>query len=188
MSRKMKSLYVLIFFSAFSSSILYAQSIKIERRILATDTVSTGGIKVPVSSDDAEQENNEMDALFDDDIDAGWEGAPEDQNILTAGLRFRQIDIPQGAKIDSAFLTIWSHEGKSAEDIANINIYVDANVNAPTFKLDSLIFFIALKVFILMMLLLFFLIPFVFLFFSFYPLMKIESFLQNTDTLAYLFF
>ena len=135
----MKSLYVLIFFSAFSSSILYAQSIKIERRILATDTVSTGGVKVPVSTDDAEQENNEMDALFDDDIDAGWEGAPEDQNILTAGLRFRQIDIPQGAKIDSAFLTIWSHEGKSAEDIANINIYVDANVNAPTFKLDSLI-------------------------------------------------
>jgi DNA-binding beta-propeller fold protein YncE len=139
MSRKMKSLYVLIFCSAFSSSILYAQSIKIERRILATDTVSTGGVKVPVSTDDAEQENNEMDALFDDDIDAGWEGAPEDQNILTAGLRFRQIDIPQGAKIDSAFLTIWSHEGKSAEDIANINIYVDANVNAPTFKLDSLI-------------------------------------------------
>jgi hypothetical protein len=71
MSRKMKSLYVLIFFSAFSSSILYAQSIKIERRILATDTVSTGGVKVPVSTDDAEQENNEMDALFDDDIDAG---------------------------------------------------------------------------------------------------------------------
>jgi hypothetical protein len=80
-----------------------------------------------------------MDALFDDDLDAGWEGAPEDQNILTAGIRFRQIDIPQGAKIDSAFITIWSHEGKSADDIANINIYVDANINAPTFKLDSLI-------------------------------------------------
>ena len=135
----MKYLYVLIIISAFSSSILYAQSIKIERRILATDTILTGGVKVPVSTDDAEQENNEMDALFDDDLDAGWEGAPEDQNILTAGIRFRQIDIPQGAKIDSAFITIWSHEGKSADDIANINIYVDANVNAPTFKLDSLI-------------------------------------------------
>lgn len=135
----MKYLYLLIIISAFSSSILYAQSIKIERRILATDTVLTGGVKVPVSADDAEQENNEMDALFDDDLDAGWEGAPEDQNILTAGMRFRQIDIPQGAKIDSAFITIWSHEGKSTEDMANINIYVDANVNAPTFKLDSLI-------------------------------------------------
>ena len=135
----MKYLYVLIIISAFSSSILYAQSIKIERRILATDTILTGGVKVPVSTDDAEQENNEMDALFDDDLDAGWEGAPEDQNILTAGIRFRQIDIPQGAKIDSAFITIWSHEGKSADDIANINIYVDANINAPTFKLDSLI-------------------------------------------------
>lgn len=135
----MKFLYVLIIISAFSSSILYAQSIKIERRILATDTLLTGGVKVPVSADDAEQENNEMDALFDDDLDAGWEGAPEDQNILTAGMRFRQIDIPQGAKIDSAFITIWSHEGKSTDDIANINIYVDANVNAPTFKLDSLI-------------------------------------------------
>lgn len=135
----MKYLYVLIIISAFSSSILYAQSIKIERRILATDTILTGGVKVPVSTDDAEQENNEMDALFDDDLDAGWEGAPEDQNILTAGIRFRQIDIPQGAKIDSAFITIWSHEGKSADDISNINIYVDANINAPTFKLDSLI-------------------------------------------------
>ncbi len=135
----MKYLYVLIIISAFSSSILYAQSIKIERRILATDTILTGGVKVPVSTDDAEQENNEMDALFDDDLDAGWEGATEDQNILTAGIRFRQIDIPQGAKIDSAFITIWSHEGKSADDIANINIYVDANINAPTFKLDSLI-------------------------------------------------
>ena len=135
----MKYLNVLIIISAFSSSILYAQSIKIERRILATDTILTGGVKVPVSTDDAEQENNEMDALFDDDLDAGWEGAPEDQNILTAGIRFRQIDIPQGAKIDSAFITIWSHEGKSADDIANINIYVDANINAPTFKLDSLI-------------------------------------------------
>jgi len=139
MSRKITTSISVIFVLVFSLSFLHAQSIKIERRILATDTVSTGGNKVPVSTDDAEQENNEMDALYDDDIDVGWEGAPEDQNILTAGLRFRQIDIPQGAKIDSAFLTVWSHEGKSAEDIANMNIYLDANVNAPTFSLDSLI-------------------------------------------------
>jgi hypothetical protein len=91
------------------TSPLYAQSIKFERRILPTDTVTSNGVRVPVSSDDAEQENDKMDALFDDDLDAGWEGAPEDQNILTAGLRFRQIDVPQGARIDSAFITLWSH-------------------------------------------------------------------------------
>jgi len=121
------------------TSPLYAQSIKFERRILPTDTVTSNGVRVPVSSDDAEQENDKMDALFDDDLDAGWEGAPEDQNILTAGLRFRQIDVPQGARIDSAFITLWSHEGKSVEDVAVITIKADAGTNAPTFSLDSLI-------------------------------------------------
>lgn len=135
----MQSICTFLFFCLFLAGGLTAQSIKFERRILATDTVLNNGIRVPVSSDDAEQENNEMDALFDDDLDAGWEGAPEDQNILTAGLRFRQIDIPQGARIDSAFITVWSHEGKSVEDRAVITIKADASANAPTFTLDSLI-------------------------------------------------
>lgn len=53
------------------------------------------------SSDDAEQESDEIDALFDDDIDTGWEGAPKDFNILTCCLRFQNICIPKGARIKS---------------------------------------------------------------------------------------
>lgn len=114
-------------------------SAKVESTIMVTDTIVDNQAKIAVSSDDAEQENNEIDALFDDDIDAGWEGAPEDRNILTAGLRFRNIQVPQGAKIDSAYLVLYSHEGKSAEDVARITITGDANDNAPTFTEDSLI-------------------------------------------------
>ncbi|MEO1253439.1 MAG: hypothetical protein AAFY41_00955, partial [Bacteroidota bacterium] len=73
-----------------------------------------------VSSDDAEQENDEIDALNDDDIDAGWEGEEGDANILTAGLRFQNIGIPQGATIDSAFFVFVSHEAKAAEDVAEL--------------------------------------------------------------------
>ncbi len=107
--------------------------------IVATDTIEDNGVIFPASSDDAEQENNEMDALFDDDIDAGWEGAPEDQNILTAGLRFQQVGIPQGAVIDSAFIVVYSHESKTAEDIARITIYAEAADHAQTFTEDALI-------------------------------------------------
>ncbi len=32
-----------------------------------------------ISSDDAEQENNEIDALDDDDLDSGWQGQEGDQ-------------------------------------------------------------------------------------------------------------
>jgi hypothetical protein len=105
-----------------------------------TDTLDDGTvITFDTSSDDAEQENDEMDALFDDDIDAGWEGDPEDQNILTAGMRFRGINIPQGAVIDSAFIVVHSHEGKSADDVAMITIVGEAADNAATYDLESLI-------------------------------------------------
>lgn len=109
--------------------------------IMVTDTITDDedGITFAASSDDAEQENDEIDSLFDDDIDAGWEGAPEDQNILTAGMRFRNIPVPQGALIDSAFITVWSHEAKSADDIAELLIYGDATDNAATFTEDALI-------------------------------------------------
>jgi hypothetical protein len=116
-----------------------AQSIKVQRRIMVTDTIGTGNAKVAVSSDDAEQENDKMDSLHDDDIDAGWEGDPEDRNILTAGLRFRNLTLPKGAVIDSAFIVLYSHEGKSVEDVAKLTFVGDANDNAPTFTIDSLI-------------------------------------------------
>lgn len=118
---------------------IQAQTLKFRRVIQVTDTVRDSGAKIAVSSDDAEQENQEIDALFDDDIDAGWEGAPEDRNILTAGMRFRNITIPKGAKIDSAYILLYSHEGKSKDDVARITITADASDNAPTFTEDSLI-------------------------------------------------
>lgn len=111
----------------------------VETRIMVTDTVEDEGVVFAASSDDAEQENDEIDALFDNDIDAGWEGAPEDQNILTAGMRFRNLNIPQGVTIDSAYITVWSHEAKTADDVAELMIYGDAVANAVTFTEDALI-------------------------------------------------
>ncbi len=109
--------------------------------IAVTDTIfdEDAGVSIAVSSDDAEQENDAIDALFDDDIDAGWEGAPDQQNILTAGMRFRDIQIPPGATIDSAWCLLNSHEGKSAEEVARLTIYGDSTENAMTFTEDMLI-------------------------------------------------
>jgi hypothetical protein len=116
-----------------------AQNFRLQRAIIATDTITDDDVTFAASSDDAEQENDEIDALFDDDIDAGWEGEPDDQNILTAGLRFRNITIPRGAKIDSAFIVVFSHEAKTAEDVARITIVGDASDNSSTFTEDALI-------------------------------------------------
>lgn len=132
----------LLFFSIgllLSSNLLEAQSFRFERRILPTGTITEEGVTFTVSADDAEQENDAIDALYDDDLDAGWEGAPEDQNILTTGLRFRDIFIPNGAIIDSAFVYVWSHEGKTAEDVARLTIYAEATDHALTFNETDLI-------------------------------------------------
>ena len=114
-------------------------NIRLEIPIAVTDTIVDNGVTFEASSDDAEQENDQIDALFDDDLDAGWEGDPADQNNLTAGLRFRGINLPKGAVIDSAFIQVWSHEGKSAEDVARITITGEATDNAQTFTEAALI-------------------------------------------------
>ncbi|HMQ48054.1 MAG TPA: T9SS type A sorting domain-containing protein [Saprospiraceae bacterium] len=111
----------------------------VEIPVMVTDTIEDEGIVFEASSDDAEQENDEIDSLFDDDLDAGWEGAPEDQNILTTGIRFRNIPVPHGAIIESAYITVWSHEDKSAEDVAEITIYGEDTDHAETFTEDALI-------------------------------------------------
>lgn len=108
---------------------------------LDEDDVVYDTVIVNLSSDDAEQENddiNELD-LFDDDLDCGWEGKDGDANIVSIGLRFQNITIPQGATIDSAFIILNCHEAKTADDTAKITIYADASANAPTFTEDSLI-------------------------------------------------
>ena len=116
-----------------------AQSLQIRRYIIATDTITDEGVTFAASSDDAEQENDEIDALFDDDIDAGWEGEPDDQNILTAGMRFQNIFLPKGARIDSAYIIVNSHESKTTEDVARITIAGEASDHAQTFTEDALI-------------------------------------------------
>ena len=138
----MNSIRVLIVLLICSMATLgFAQSQRLERFIMVTDTIvdDSTGVKFPVSSDDAEQENDAIDALFDDDIDAGWEGAPDAQNILTAGMRFRDITIPSGSTIDSAYIIVNSHEGKDAEEVAKITIYGEAADDAQTFTEDALI-------------------------------------------------
>ncbi|NRA49094.1 MAG: hypothetical protein HRU12_08160, partial [Phaeodactylibacter sp.] len=118
---------------------LSAQSLEFSRYIIVTDTITDEGVTFAASSDDAEQENDEIDALFDDDIDAGWEGDPEDFNVLSCGLRFQNISIPKGARIDSAFIRVHSHESKTAEDIAELTIFGNDVDHAATFVEDALI-------------------------------------------------
>ena len=140
MLKPLLKFFLLVFIATGMMSIASAQSLLFKQTIQPTDTiVDDEGNSFIVSHDDAEQENDEIDALDDDDIDAGWEGEPDDQNRLTAGMRFRGIQVPQGATIDSAFVLVFSHEGKAAEDVARITIFADATDDAPTFTLDSLI-------------------------------------------------
>ena len=130
-----------LFFLAavFSFSITYGQQSKFARQIYSTggqltDTLDNGTVvTLDLSTDDVEQENDEVDSYFDDDLDCGWEGEPADQNILNMGLRFRGIYVPQGASIDSAFVRLHAHEGKSAADVAIIDIYGEATDDAATF-------------------------------------------------------
>ena len=137
MKNLLRNIFLLLLIG--STTVVSGQSLMLTRTIMATDTITDDGVTFAASSDDAEQENDEIDSLFDDDLDAGWEGAPEDQNILTVGLRFRDIFVPRGATIDSAYLLLFSHEGKSTEDVARITIVGEATDNAQTFTEDMLI-------------------------------------------------
>jgi len=96
-------------------------------------------VTVYLSTDDAEQEHDAMDALFDDDLDAGWDGAEDELLMLHMGLRFTNITIPKGATINSASVVLYSHEAKNAEDVCNLTIVGDATDDAETFTLDALI-------------------------------------------------
>ncbi|QGY43763.1 T9SS type A sorting domain-containing protein [Maribellus comscasis] len=135
----MKRFLLSLLLMSFTFSFTFSQSLKFERYIQKTDTIIDENIVVDVSSDDAEQENDEMDDLEDDDLDVGYEYAPDEINIVHIGLRFRDIGIPAGATIDSAFVYVHSHEAKSAEDVANTTITGDNNPNPGTFSMDSLI-------------------------------------------------
>ncbi|MCF8371530.1 MAG: T9SS type A sorting domain-containing protein [Bacteroidales bacterium] len=126
-------LFILTFFGLNAQSYTFETGIKTTGGT-ATDTLGNGTVVTfQLSTDDAEQENDEVDSYYDDDLDAGWEGDPTDQNILTTGLRFTDVTIPAGAVIDSAFIVVVSHEGKDVLDVANITIKGEATDNAVTF-------------------------------------------------------
>jgi hypothetical protein len=148
MKKLLLSLIIVVCYGAFTS--LKAQG-KVEVSIIATatelDTVFIEDendniidtVLISLSSDDAEQENDEIDALFDDDLDAGWEGQEGDENVLTIGLRFQDVTIPPGATIDSAFIIVFSHEEKLEDDVAKITIYCEDTDDAVTFDENNLI-------------------------------------------------
>jgi hypothetical protein len=85
---------------------------------------------VPVSTDDAEQLNNAIDKLYDDDLDAGWEG--DEFNVAITGMRFRNVNVPKGAIIDSAFVQLFAHEDEG--DPALITIRAEAADSAITYN------------------------------------------------------
>lgn len=130
---------ILLFTVIFTINSLSAQQSVLQRFITGTggtlnDTLDNGTVvTLDLSTDDVEQENDEVDSYFDDDLDCGWEGDPADQNLLHMGLRFVDLWIPQGAQIDSAFIVFHAHEGKSAQDVAEIDIYGEATDDAVTF-------------------------------------------------------
>jgi hypothetical protein len=82
-----------------------------------------------ISFDDGEYENDSIDKLNDDDLDAGWEG--EDLFVMTAYTRFQNVLIPQGSVINSATLTVYAHEDEP--DQANITVYAEAIDHSPPF-------------------------------------------------------
>ena len=103
---------------------------------IAVRIVKTGEeAGVDVSYDDGEFENDAIDKLYDDDLDMGWEG--EDLNVMTTFLRFQNIQIPQGATIESAVLDIFAHEDEEGE--AKITIFAEDSDNSSAFVETELI-------------------------------------------------
>jgi len=136
----MKKFYTLIGAMACASSALFAQeSQTIEVPIIKTGTEEIDGVTIDVSSDDAEQEDNVIDALNDDDLDAGWKSDPEDLVVVTVGLRFQNIEIPRKSTIEEAYVVVTSHEAKTASDVAELTITGNDVDNAETFTESALI-------------------------------------------------
>ena len=114
------------------ATVTFAQGqYKLEVQIKKTATIDG----VDVSSDDAEQVNNEIDKLYDDDLDAGWEG--DDFNIVSVGMRFTGVNLPKNAPIDSAYIEVYSHEEEA--DPTTITIWGEANDNPVTYDTVNLI-------------------------------------------------
>ncbi|MBK8566519.1 MAG: T9SS type A sorting domain-containing protein [Saprospiraceae bacterium] len=121
---------LLVFLPIFVANLAFGQWVDTVR---IQTTGLDGGVEV--STDDAEQKNNEIDKLYDDDLDIGWEG--DEFNVVSTGLRYRGVNVPKGATIDSAFIEIWAHEDEG--DLAIVTIYAEASDNPVTYNETDLI-------------------------------------------------
>ncbi len=93
-----------------------------------------------VSTDDAEQflkkpANNSLPANATDttggDLDLAYDTLNRTQQLV--GLRFRDLNIPQGATIESAYIQFKSDEDYAHTTFPKLTIKAEANPNAPTF-------------------------------------------------------
>lgn len=122
----MKSIKHVLFLGIFLCPMLVSAQLLDTTRIKQTALDGT----VPVSTDDAEQLNNAIDKLYDDDLDAGWEG--DEFNVAITGLRFRNVNVPKGAIIDSAYIQLFAHEDEG--DPALITIRAEAADSSVTYN------------------------------------------------------
>ncbi|MFM8372610.1 MAG: hypothetical protein ACKOCO_09505, partial [Bacteroidota bacterium] len=65
MAKNLTKLIVLSALFLGAAHVLPGQSLIFRQFIMFTDTIEDDGVMFPASSDDAEQENDEMDSLFD---------------------------------------------------------------------------------------------------------------------------
>lgn len=84
-------------------------------------------VKVAASSDDAEEKETGQVSLTSSDLELVYDG-----NNQTVGLRFTNLNIPQGVIIDTAFIQFTSDEIVNVNP-CNLQIYGEDSDNAQTF-------------------------------------------------------
>ncbi len=83
------------------------------------------------TSDNSEEtiSSGVIDGLGSSDLEFGWEGSATDRKLV--GLRFNDIDIPQGATISNAYMR-FNHD-EDAPGVCNLIIFGELSLNAITF-------------------------------------------------------
>ncbi|MCB9350364.1 MAG: metallophosphoesterase [Lewinellaceae bacterium] len=89
--------------------------------------------RVGSSNDDAEQQNSGITDLNSSDLELVEDPS---QGAQTVGMRFNNLDIPQGATIIQAYLQFTADETRNVNP-CNLNVYGQASDNASTFTGDD---------------------------------------------------
>lgn len=93
--------------------------------------VATVSVRINNGNDDAEEQNDSSVDLNSSDLELGEDGS-DDQ---ICGMRFRNINIPQGAVINSAYIQFYADGNHS--DALNVDIYGEDIGDASTFSSSS---------------------------------------------------